>query len=225
MKRFDRLAIIGVGLIGGSVGLAARKVANEVVGAGSRPATLEAALSLGAITSVAARSRPPSPRPISSWSAPVGKIVELVGQIAPICRPGTLISDAGSTKAEIVTALDAAECAGTWGRDVHFVGSHPLAGNEKHGPQAARADLFVDRLVIVTPTAHSRAEDVQTLEQFWTGLGARVSRMSADDHDRAWLPRAIFPTWWPPPSPARRRASSSRVTASGWQDTTAHRRR
>src|SRR5262249_50215579 len=117
--------------------------------------------------------------------APVDRIVPVVTTLAPACRPGTLVTDAGSTKLDIVTQLARAAAAKAWPPEVRFLGSHPLAGNEKNGPQHASADLFAGRVVVITPTAESRPEDSARLRDFWTALGAKVVEMPADEHDRA----------------------------------------
>ncbi len=111
---------------------------------------------------------------------PVGKIVAHVREAAEHCPPGTLITDVGSTKQEIVAALDTG-----LPRGCRFLGSHPIAGSEKGGPSFAAADLFEGRVAVLTPTKNTRAEDYDLLEQFWQGLGSVVLRMSPEDHDRA----------------------------------------
>jgi prephenate dehydrogenase len=224
MKAFHCVAIVGVGLIGGSVGLALRhrNLAKKVVGAGSRPATLDAALQLGAITAIAADLKSAvAEADLVVVCAPVGHIIDQVRQIAPLCRPGTLITDAGSTKAEIVDQLEQAAASDrAWNREVRFVGSHPLAGNEKKGPQHARADLFAGRTVVLTPTASTRSEDCQTLADFWTSLGARVVQMPADEHDRALAATSHLPHLLSAAIAASTPEQYVTLTAGGWQDTT-----
>ena len=224
MKAFQCVAIVGVGLIGGSVGLAvrSRKVAKTVVGAGSRGATLTAAHKLGAISEVAADLKSAvATADLVVVCTPVGSIVEKVREIAPLCRPGTLITDAGSTKAQIVKELDrAAQSDPAWSPDVRFVGSHPLAGNEKKGPEHARADLFTGRTVIITPTPRTRSDDRQTLTDFWTALGARVLEMSGDDHDRALATTSHLPHLVAAAIAGSPPDQYVPLTASGWQDTT-----
>jgi prephenate dehydrogenase len=224
MKPFNRVAVVGVGLIGGSVGLAvrSRQLAKTVVGAGSRPATLAAAHKLGAISEVASDLQSAvGGADLIVVCAPVGHIIEQVRQIAPLCSPGALITDVGSTKREIVGELEQIAAADpAWGRDVHFVGSHPLAGNEKQGPQHASADLFVSRTVVITPTAATRAEDRQTLMDFWSHLGARVLEMSADEHDRAVAATSHLPHLVASAIAGATPEGYVTLTASGWQDTT-----
>lgn len=224
MKPLNCVAVVGVGLIGGSVGLAvrSRKLATTVVGTGSRPATLTAAHKLGAITQVAAGLKDAvAGADLVVVCAPVGHIIEQVRQIAPFCRPGTLITDVGSTKREIVAELEQSAASDpAWGRDVRFVGSHPLAGNEKKGPEHASADLFAGRTVVITPTQATRAEHRQMLIDFWSALGARVLEMSADEHDRAVAATSHLPHLAAAGVAGATPEQYASLTASGWQDTT-----
>jgi prephenate dehydrogenase len=224
MKPLRSVAIVGVGLIGGSIGLAlrARNLAEKVTGAGSRPATLEAAKKLGAITHVAADLKNAvADADLVVVCAPVGHIVEAVQKLAPHCRPGTLVTDAGSTKAEIVGQLARAAAADkNWSPQVPFIGSHPLAGNEKKGPQHATAELFTGRTVILTPTAESRQEDRARLAEFWSALGANVVEMPADEHDRALASTSHLPHLAAAAIAAATPEKYVTLTAGGWQDTT-----
>ncbi len=218
------VTIVGVGLIGGSVGLAlcARRLADKVVGTGSRPATLESAQKLGAITEI--ELDPTAAVAVADLvvvCAPVDRIVEAVRRIAPFCRPGTLLTDAGSTKAEIVDELDrAAASDADWLPEVHFLGSHPLAGNEKTGPQHATAELFAGRTVVLTPTSRSRTEDVAQLTEFWSGLGAKVIEMSPVDHDAALALTSHLPHLAAAAIAGLTPERYVTLTAGGWQDST-----
>jgi prephenate dehydrogenase len=222
MARFRSVTIVGVGLIGGSIGLAlrARGLADKVIGVGSRASTLEAAKKLAAITDIA----PDLPAAVAEADfvvvcAPVDHIVESVKKLAPHCRPGTLVTDAGSTKLDIVTALARAGQK-SWPASVAFIGSHPLAGNEKKGPQHASADLFADRVVVITPTSDTRGEDLARLSDFWTALGAQVVHMPADEHDRALAATSHLPHLVASALAAATPAKHLALTAGGWQDTT-----
>ena len=223
MKTWNNVAIVGVGLLGGSVGLAlrSRKLAKVVVGTGSRPETLAAAQQLGAITSSFAEiERAVAEAELIVVCAPVGHIVGQICKIATVCRPGALITDVGSTKANIVAEIELAALSGTWVRDVHFVGSHPLAGNEKKGPRFASADLFAGRTVVVTPAARTRTEDCATIALFWTSLGASVVEMQTDEHDRAVAATSHLPHLVAAAIAGATPEQYVRLTASGWQDTT-----
>ncbi|MBI3836410.1 MAG: prephenate dehydrogenase [Planctomycetia bacterium] len=223
MKAWNCVAIVGVGLIGGSVGLALRSrgMAIKVVGFGSRRATLETANKLGAITEIAADlNGAVAEAELVVVCAPVADIVEQVRQAARFCRPGTLITDVGSTKAEIVAELEKAAEEPAWGREVHFLGSHPLAGNERKGPQHASADLFARRIVVITPTPRTRNEDRSALAEFWAGLGANVVPMSADEHDRALAATSHLPHLVAAAIAGATPERYVTLTAGGWQDTT-----
>jgi prephenate dehydrogenase len=212
------LAIVGVGLIGGSIGLAARQrgVAGRVLGAGRNRDTLDRAQRLGCIdepcpdlAEAAARAD------LVVFCTPVDRIADQVRAAAPRCRPGTLLTDAGSTKAAIVCALDGGLPDG-----VAFVGSHPLAGSEKRGPEHARADLLVNRLVVVTPGELSDAEAVERTCAFWRALGARVERMTPEDHDRALAMTSHLPHLTAAALAGVLPEGLAGLTATGFRDTT-----
>ncbi|HEX4588793.1 MAG TPA: prephenate dehydrogenase [Gemmataceae bacterium] len=179
----NTLVIVGVGLIGGSVGLATRKrgVVRRVIGVGRTANSLVAAKQSGCIddgtTDLSAAVREAD---LVLVCTPVDRVVEQVRAAANVCRGGTIVTDAGSTKDTIVRALD-----GTLPPGVPFVGGHPLAGSEKRGPEHAAADLFVDRLVILTPTPRTDPVAVERVGSFWRSLGARILHLSPQDHDDA----------------------------------------
>jgi len=183
MKHFKSVAIVGVGLIGGSIGLALRQrgLADTVIGIGRRQATLRTARRVGAVSNTTVDlAKGVADAELIVVCTPVGRIVEDVRRAAEHCREGTLITDAGSTKHTIVEALD-----NQLPRGCRFLGSHPLAGGEKTGPAHAKADLFEGRIALLTPTRNTRAEDFDTLEGFWSALGSVVVQMPPDEHDRA----------------------------------------
>ena len=154
----DTVAIIGVGLIGGSIGLALRKrgLAKNVVGVGRRASSLRRAKECGAVTSTTTSlARGVADAELVVVCTPIETIVPSVLAAAEHCPTGALITDAGSTKAEIVAALD-----GQLPSRAAFVGSHPLAGSEKNGPQHARDDLF-DGRVVEEDAARSGAKDLE----------------------------------------------------------------
>jgi prephenate dehydrogenase len=224
MKALNCVAIAGVGLIGGSVGLAvrSRNLAKNVVGFGSQEKNLAAALQMGAISGVASDPRSAvAQADLVVVCAPVGHIVEQVRRIAALCRAGTLITDVGSTKEIIVGQLEqAAETDAAWRPEVRFVGSHPLAGSEKRGSQHAEADLFVGRIVIVTPTPRTRPDDTQAVSDFWRSLGATVREMSASEHDRAMAATSHLPHLIAAAIAGSTPEEYVTLAASGWQDTT-----
>lgn len=182
MKPFNNVAILGVGLIGGSIGLALREreLAREVVGIGRNQDSLRTARRVGAVTRTTVDvAKGVAEAELVIVCTPVGRIVEDVRRVAEACPEGTLITDAGSTKGAIVAALDEG-----LPRGCRFLGSHPLAGREKTGAAHAVADLFQGRVTVLTPTKNTRAKDYDLLEQFWIHLGCVVVQMPADEHDR-----------------------------------------
>ena len=193
--RLDQLTIVGVGLIGGSIGLAvkSRGIARRVVGVGRDEPTLARAAASGVIdsstTDLAAGVRAAD---LVVVCTPVDRVADDVLAAAAAAPPRAVLTDVGSTKGNIVRALAGRLPAGC----APFVGSHPLAGSEKKGAAHARADLFEDRLVVVTPHLPADLEAASVVDLFWQALGARVVRMSPDEHDEALattshLPHAI----------------------------------
>ncbi len=152
---FEQITIVGVGLIGGSIGLAAkeRKVAKFVVGTGRDAKNLASAQRLGAIDfgtpdlSVAVQGSD-----LIVVCTPVDRIASTILTAAPHCKSGAIFTDGGSTKLNISNAV-----RGRLSRGIAFVPAHPLAGSEKNGVENARADLFEDRLTIVTPDSNDAA--------------------------------------------------------------------
>ena len=218
MKQWDTVAIVGVGLIGGSIGLALRRrqLARHVIGIGRRAASLRAAKRVGAVTATTLDlAKGAAQAELVVVCTPVGRIVKDVIAAAAASQSGCLITDAGSTKAEIVAALD-----GRLNGKTHFVGSHPLAGSEKNGPGAASAELFVDRTVVITPTKTTRAADLAGLAAFWTGLGANVVSMSAATHDRILAATSHLPHLAASALAAATSEEDLPWVASGWLDTT-----
>lgn len=183
MKPLDTVAIVGVGLIGGSIGLALRQrgLVENVVGIGRRQVSLRIARRTGAVTQTTIDlAKGVAKAQLVIVCTPVAQIVGHVREAAKHCREGTLFTDAGSTKQAIVAALDEG-----LPRGCRFLGSHPIAGSEKTGPSYAQADLFDGRVAVLTPTRNTRAEDFDLLEQFWQSLGSVVLQMSPEEHDRA----------------------------------------
>lgn len=191
---FHRVSILGVGLLGGSIGLAvkAKLTSCRVVGYGHRAATLEKAVEVGAIDEPAT-----SPQAAVAGAdlvilcTPVSLLGTLLEQIGPSLKPGAIVTDVGSTKRSVVAA-------GERGlpRGCHFVGSHPMAGSEKRGVEWARADLFDNATCILTPTSRTDETAVGRVDGFWRTLGMRTVRLSPDDHDRyladvSHLPHAL----------------------------------
>lgn len=180
---FSTLTIVGVGLIGGSIGLAAKKrgVARRVLGVGRDPRHVEQALQLGAIDAgtldLAGAARTAD---CIIFCAPVDRIAAQIKDAAVHCKAGTILTDAGSTKREIVQAVEA-DLPGHLG----FVGGHPLTGSEKKGVEHSHADLFVQRWTVLTPTERTPKDALASVQSLWQALGSRVRIMAPADHDQA----------------------------------------
>jgi prephenate dehydrogenase len=221
MAEYDTVAIVGVGLIGGSIGLALRerKLARRIVGVGRRQSRLDAARKIGAIdhgvTSLAAGV---SEAQLVVVSTPVDTVSERVIQAVAAAPPGALITDVGSTKESIVSMVDAALATRRSGP--RFVGSHPLAGDHRTGAQHARADMFDGRIVVVTPSEATRAAAVTEVSGFWQSLGANVMTMTPAKHDAALAITSHLPHVAAVALAAATPTELLRLTASGWRDTT-----
>jgi prephenate dehydrogenase len=183
MKQLNTVAIVGVGLIGGSIGMALRQrnLAKHIVGIDRQQVILRVARRVGAITHTTIDlNKGVAEADLIIVCTPAGRIVEHVRQAAQHCPERTLLTDVGSAKQVIVEALD-----NGLARGCRFLGGHPLAGSEKTGANNASADLFDGRVAVLTPTKNTRAEDFDLLEEFWQALGAVVVQMSPEEHDQA----------------------------------------
>jgi prephenate dehydrogenase len=180
--RINKLVVIGVGLIGGSFALALKKarMVKQVVGVGRSRKNLNDALRLGVID----RAETDAARAVADADlvligAPVGQMPGIFARIAPALPPHAVVTDAGSTKQDVIAAARSA-----LGEKINqFVPGHPIAGAEKSGATAAQAALFRDRRVVLTPLAENAADTVARVRDAWLACGAQVSELSADEHD------------------------------------------
>lgn len=179
--RFENVLVVGVGLIGGSFALAlkASGLCARVSGLGRGRANLEQARALGVIDAIAAGPEAAREADLVLVATPVGAIEAALAALAPHLAPGALVTDAGSTKRDVVAAARRALGAQA-GR---FVPAHPVAGAEQSGAAAASAELFRGRRVVLTPLAENPPEALAAIEAAWRACGARVSRMSPEQHD------------------------------------------
>ncbi|MBI3794439.1 MAG: prephenate dehydrogenase/arogenate dehydrogenase family protein [Nitrospinae bacterium] len=179
--RFGRVAIIGVGLIGGSIArvLKHRRLAGRIVGAGRGSQNLQTALGLGIVDEVAAPEKAVEGADLIVICTPVLSIIPTLEAIAPHVKKGALVTDAGSTKKEIVARGEAIAN----GR-FFFVGSHPIAGTEKSGAGASFETLFDGKVCIVTPSANTPPDKLEIVNSLWTDAGMRVSIMDPEKHDK-----------------------------------------
>jgi prephenate dehydrogenase len=183
LQQFGTVAIVGVGLIGGSIGLALRTrgLANRVVGVGRNLQRLEEAQAVGAIDEGSTEAdRVVETADVVVVCTPTDQIANDVLRLAASSRPDVLITDAGSTKQRIVETVETDKVA----RRV-FVGAHPIAGSERRGVAAARADLFHHRVCVLTTTERTPIDRLDQAERFWSALGCRVVIVDPKVHDAA----------------------------------------
>jgi prephenate dehydrogenase len=212
------IAIVGVGLIGGSIGLAvqARGLARRVLGVGRTADRLKLAQEAGAITEgTRDAATAVADAHLVLVCTPAASVARQVEQIAPHCPPGCIVTDVASTKAKIV-----ADVAGRLPSGVHFVPAHPLAGSHRTGVGEARADLFEGCQVIVTPSDETDPLALDTVVRFWQALGASVRQMSADAHDAALAVTSHLPHTVAAGLAKVTPAELLPLVASGWRDTT-----
>ncbi len=184
MPLFERVAVLGLGLLGGSVALAARSrgVAGRVLGATRRRDVLEAALERGAIDEAGDAEQVAAAADLVVLATPLHAMPERVSRIAPVLPPESLLTDVGSVKLPLAETLP-----GLLPPGAHYVGAHPMAGSHRTGFEHARADLFEGAPCIVTSGAPTEA--VERVAAFWRALGAEVVHREAAQHDAevAWV--------------------------------------
>lgn len=217
MIQFDRAVIVGVGLLGGSIGMAlrARKIAQKVIGFSPRGNSLASAVSLGAIDQSAdSLAEACQGADLAIVCTPVQSIAEFANQCFASMPKGGLITDVGSTKQSIVEAVAQSPASAS------FVGSHPLAGGEKSGVEHAREGLLNGKLVVITPDRLPPSPLVQCTEQLWQALGARTLQLSPAEHDSALARTSHLPHILASALAAATPADLLPLAASGWRDTT-----
>jgi prephenate dehydrogenase len=188
----NRLAVLGVGLIGGSLARALRDAGHvrEIVGYGRGLANLQRAVELGVVdrieTSLGAAVRDAD---IVVLATPVGSMPEMLTGIAPYLAANAVVTDVGSVKGTVAAAARAALGAGV----ARFVPGHPIAGTERSGVDASFASLYVGRRVVVTPLAENRPEAVSRVRAMWEAAGADVVIMSVEHHDEVLAATSHLP--------------------------------
>ena len=178
---FQRVALIGIGLIGSSISHGCRRagLAKTIVGSARTPQTIETALKLGIIDQGFATAREAAEgADLVILCVPVGLCGPIAMEIAPVLEPGAILTDVGSVKGSIVRDVSPYVPEG-----VHFVAGHPIAGTEQSGPEAGFAELFDGRWCILTPEADTDPAAVEKLRLFWQKLGSNVEIMTPDHHD------------------------------------------
>lgn len=192
MQAFRKITIFGVGLIGGSFALALKKsgAVGEVVGVGRRRETLVRAASLGIIDSHTDDvAQAVAGADLVLIAAPVAQTTALLQAIASHLQPETVVTDAGSTKTDVVLAARAA-----LGSKIHqFVPGHPIAGREQNGPEAALSDLYVGKKVILTGLPENPSTAIDRVTDSWQQCGALVHHLSAEAHDAVFAAVSHLP--------------------------------
>ena len=192
--QLTRISILGVGLLGGSIGLAAKAFIRgcKITGYGHRASTLRHAMDVGAIDRfVLDPAAAVSASDLVILCTPVGVFQDILRQIAPALPPRAIVTDVGSTKRSIVRLAEQ-----ILPHKIRFVASHPMAGSEKRGVEFARPDLFQNATCITTPTPHTSKTALAAVERFWQTIGMHIVRLSPNDHDSlladvSHLPHAI----------------------------------
>jgi len=178
----DKLAVVGVGLIGGSLALALKEAGavGHVVGVGRGFANLETALKLGVVDSITQDlAEGVADADVVFLATPVQSLGTVAEQSMPHLKPGAILTDGGSVKQAVIDAIEP-----HLRDDVHFVPGHPIAGTENSGAEAAFATLYNDRRCILTPTKRTSKEALECIRRMWQLVGSQVVMMEVDKHDR-----------------------------------------
>ncbi|MBY5799205.1 prephenate/arogenate dehydrogenase family protein [Rhizobium leguminosarum] len=181
-EQFDRIALIGIGLIGSSLAYDIRRLglASEIVVATRSPDTLKRAEELGLGDRYTTSSQDAvKDADLVIVSVPVGASESVAKEISASLKPGAIVTDVGSTKASVI-----AQMLPHMPDNVHFIPGHPLAGTEKSGPDAGFPGLFEGRWCIFTPVAGTDEAALKRLRSFWEALGSKVDEMDAEHHDK-----------------------------------------
>ncbi|MCA9042066.1 MAG: prephenate dehydrogenase/arogenate dehydrogenase family protein [Planctomycetaceae bacterium] len=219
--KFDfaqNVAIHGVGLIGGSIAAALKKLnfPGTVYGVGRNPERLQEAQDRGLIDEgFTDLEEAAAFADLIIICTPVDHIVQNVRDAAEAAQPGTLITDGGSVKGSICKPLTKGLPEG-----VHFIGSHPLAGSEKQGFEHAKANLYEERVCVVTPYAETNPDQLSRLHRFWEILGMRVVEMGPEDHDTALAQTSHLPHLVAAVLAGNLKEEQKILTATGFRDTT-----
>jgi cyclohexadieny/prephenate dehydrogenase len=178
---FDRVALIGIGLLGSSLSLALRKhgLAKSVVGHAKSEATRQVALDLGLVGEAHATAAAAAKNAdLVILCTPVGTYAAIAAEIAPHLKPGCIVTDVGSVKGAVIRDVAPHIPPG-----VHFIPGHPVAGTEQSGPKSGFAELFVNRWCILTPLPGTDEASIAKLESMWQAMGSNVDRMTPEHHD------------------------------------------
>lgn len=218
---YRRVAVIGVGLIGGSVALALRErgLAKRVIGVVRSPDRVQRALDSGVVEEATADMESAcGGADVVVVATPVGSVARAALEAAQHAAPDALVTDGGSTKAIIVRDVDT-----HWPTDgdgLAFVGAHPLAGDTATGPEAARADLFEGATTVVTPSPKTPAAGLEAARVFWEGLGSTVIELTPERHDELLALTSHVPHVAAAAVASITPDEAILLAATGWADTT-----
>ena len=188
---FNKVVIVGVGLIGGSFARALRAAGavKTLVGVGRSPEALARALELGIVDAVADIKSAMRGADLVLVAAPVAQTGPVLASMLPFLEPGTIITDAGSTKTDVAASARAA----LGSKVAQFVPGHPIAGRETNGPDAAIADLYRGKKTVLTPLPENVAADVARVAAAWTACGAIIHHLSPQEHDTVFASVSHLP--------------------------------
>jgi len=222
--RWEKVSLIGVGLLGGSLGLALkqRRLAREVIGYVRRRVSIAECERAGAVDRATLNLEAAvQDAELIVICTPLGRMAALAREFAPSLGGGTIVTDVGSVKSSVVTGLE--KLIGDAGG--FFIGSHPMAGSEKAGVTAARADLFEEAFCVVTPTPRSEPGALRRVEQLWRSVGSRVMRLGPALHDElvsrsSHLPHLVAASLANMVLDPKVRREQGLLCANGFRDTT-----
>jgi prephenate dehydrogenase len=221
---FRKITIVGVGLLGGSLGLAIKKrgLADEVAGYVRRAASIAECKRARAVDVCTRDLREAvTDADLIVLCTPLAQMLPLLKAMRPAIKCDAIITDVGSVKATVVKELESLVAKS----GARFIGSHPMAGAEKTGVSAARAELFTNAVCVVTPTKRSHQPAVKKVEDFWQAVGARVLRLAPELHDElvsrsSHLPHVAAATLANLVLDAKHPKSQALLCANGFRDTT-----
>ena len=222
--QLQKVALLGVGLLGGSIGLALkhRRAAREVHGFVRRAAAVAECESLGVVDHASTNLRQcVREADFVILGTPIAQMTELAQRMLPDLKPGAVVTDVGSVKAPVVKALEPLVASA----GAHFIGSHPMAGGEKMGASEAKANLFEQAVCIVTPSASSNPAAIEHVEKFWQAVGGRPIRLTPEAHDElvgrsSHLPHVVAAALANYVLNPKHAQEQSLVCATGFRDTT-----
>jgi len=215
----ETLALIGTGMIGGSIGLACKKAGHlkRIIGYDTNPESLEASKALGICDSIEYKLEDAvKEADLVVFSMPVHAIAEAILQAAKSAKEGVVFTDTGSTKAEICSVVKEK----LQGMGPVFVPAHPIAGSEKNGPTAAYAELFKGKLTILCPFENTPSWALDKVAAFWQGMGARIEKLSPEEHDKIFAYTSHLPHLIAYALAGLLEPKHAQFTAGGFRDTT-----